>query len=109
MADLPSWVSTEPGITAIPTRVRFGEQVYCEGIDPTSDQFYEKLKETKTLPVISVPSLGTFAEAYDRLAEGTDEMLAVIASSKLSGTYEVARQSIGLKKRKCWVGVIDLG
>ncbi|GAH56930.1 unnamed protein product, partial [marine sediment metagenome] len=49
----------------------------------------------------------TFAEAYDKLAEGTDEILAIILSSKLSATYEVALQSIGLMKRQCRVEVID--
>jgi len=63
--------------------------------------------DSKTLPVTSVPAPATFAEAYDRLAEETDEILAVELSAKLSGTCEVARQSIGLMKRKCRVEVID--
>ena len=46
---------------------------------------------------------------YDKLAEETDEILAIIVSSKLSGTYEVALQSVGLMKRKCRVGVVDSG
>ena len=61
----------------------------------------------KTLPVTSVPSPGSFVEAYDRLAEETDEILVITLSSKLSGTYEVALQSIGLMKRKCRVEVIN--
>ena len=107
VADLPSGVVKELGITVIPILVRFGEKVYRDGIDLTSEQFYEKLKESKTLPVTSVPSPGAFAEAYDSLAEKTDEILAVIVSSKLSGTYEVALQSVELMKKKCRVEVID--
>ena len=109
VADLPSGVVKELGITVIPILVRFGEKVYRDGIDLTSEQFYEKLKESKTLPVTSVPSPGAFAEAYDSLAEKTDEILAVIVSSKLSGTYEVALQSVELMKKKCRVEVIDSG
>jgi len=109
VADLPSGVVKELGITVIPMLVRFGEKVYRDGIDLTSEQFYEKLKESKTLPVTSVPSPGAFAEAYDSLAEKTDEILAVIVSSKLSGTYEVALQSVELMKKKCRVEVIDSG
>jgi len=109
VADLPSKVVKELGITVIPILVRFGEKVYRDSIDLTSEQFYEKLKESKTLPVTSVPSPGAFAEAYDSLAEKMDEILAVIVSSKLSGTYEVALQSIELMKRKCRVEVIDSG
>jgi DegV family protein with EDD domain len=54
-----------------------------------------------------VPSPGTFAEAYDKLAEEANEILAIIVTSRLTGTYNVALQSIGLMKRKCRVEVID--
>ena len=107
VADLPSEVTRELGITVIPLNVRFGTEVYCDGIDLTAEQFYDRLTHNETLPVTSVPSPGTFAEAYDKLAKETDEILAIIVSSKLSGTYEVALQSIGLMKRKCRVEVID--
>ena len=107
VSDLPSEVAEELGIMVIPLNVRFGTEVYRDGIDLTAEQFYEKLKHSKTLPVTSVPSPATFVEAYDKLAEETNEILAIIVSSKLSGTYEVALQSIGLMKRKCRVEVID--
>lgn len=107
VADLPSQVVNELGITVIPMNVRFGTEVYRDGIDLTAEQFYDRLVHSKVLPVTSVPSPGTFAEAYDKLAEETDEILAIILSSKLSGTYEVALQSVGLMKRKCRVEVID--
>ena len=107
VADLPPQVVNELGITVVPMNVRFGEEVYRDGIDLTAEQFYDRLVHSEVLPVTSVPSPGTFAEAYDKLAEETDEILAIILSSKLSGTYEVALQSVGLMKRKCRVEVID--
>ena len=107
VSDLPPEIASELGITVIPLNVRFGEEVFRNGIDLTTEQFYEKIKYSKTLPVTSVPSPQSFADAYDKLAEGTDEILAIILSSKLSGTYEVALQSIGLMKKKCRVEVID--
>jgi len=107
VSDLPTEVVKELGITVIPLNVRFGTEVYRDGIDLTAEQFYRRLTYDKTLPVTSVPSPATFAEAYDKLAEETDEILAIIVTSKLSGTYEVAVQSIGLMKRKCRVEVVD--
>ncbi len=107
VADLPAQVVNELGITIVPLHVRFGTEVYRDGVDLTAEQFYDRLVHSKTLPVTSVPSPGSFAEAYDKLAEETDEILATIVSAKLSGTYEVALQSIGLMKRKCRVEVID--
>ena len=107
VSDLPSQVVKELGITVIPIVLRWGEQLYRDGIDLTSQQFYERLKRSKIPPATSVPSPVTFAEAYDRLAEETDEVLAIIVTAKLSGTYNVALQSVGLMKRKCRVEVID--
>ena len=107
VADLPSEVAKELGITVIPLNVRFGTEVYRDGIDLTAEQFYNRLVHDKTFPVTSVASPGTFAEAYDKLAEETDEILVIALTSKLSATYEVALQSIGLMKRKCRVEVVD--
>ncbi len=107
VADLPHQVVEELGITVVPLCVRFGTEVYRDGVDITTEQFYERLKQDKALPVTSVPSPVAFAEAYDRLAEETDEILAVILSARLSGTYDVAVQSVGLMQRKCRVEVID--
>jgi len=107
VADLPPQIIGELGITVIPLNVRFGEKVYRDGIDLTTEQFYQELTRSKIFPVTSVPSPLTFATAYDKLAEETDQILAIILSSKLSATHEVAVQSIGLMKRQCHVEAID--
>jgi DegV family protein with EDD domain len=107
VADLRSEVAQGLGIKVVPLNVRFGSETYRDGIDLTTEQFYDRLKYSKVLPVTSVPSPATFVEAYNKLAEETDEILAITLSSKLSGTYDVALQSIGLMKRKCRVEVVD--
>ncbi len=60
-ADLPSQVVEKLGITVVPLNVRFGEEVYRDGIDLTTEQFYEKLQHSKTLPTTAVPSPSVFA------------------------------------------------
>jgi len=107
VSDLPPQVVKELGITIVPLNVRFGAEVYRDGVDLTAEQFFDKLVHSKTLPVTSVPSPGTFAEIYNKLAEETDEILVITLTSKLSGTHEVALQSIGLMERKCRVEVVD--
>jgi DegV family protein with EDD domain len=107
VADLPPQVAQELGITVVPINVRFGTEVYRDGIDLTTEEFYQRLKDSKTLPVTSVPTPATFAEVYNRLAEEAGEILVVAVSAKLSGTYAVALQSVGLMKRKCQVEVLD--
>ena len=106
VADLPPHVAEELGITVVPLIVRFGSDVYRDGLDLNPDQFYGKLKTSKILPVTSVPSPATFADAYDKLAE-KNEIVVISLTSKLSATYQVALQSIGLMKKQCRVEVVD--
>ncbi|MBA7685318.1 DegV domain-containing protein [subsurface metagenome] len=107
VADLSPQVAQELGITIVPLNVRFGTETYRDGIDLTAEQFFDKLEHGKTLPVTSVPSPMAFAERYDKLTEETDEILVITVTSKLSGTHEVALQSIGLMKKKCRIEVVD--
>jgi len=107
VADLPPQVAQELGITIVPLHVRFGDQVYRDGIDLTTEQFYQRLVHSEILPVTSVPSPGDFVEAYDKLAEEADEILVITLTAKLSGTHEVALQSVDLMKRKCRVEIVD--
>jgi DegV family protein with EDD domain len=107
VADLPPQIVQELNITVIPLYIHFGKMAYRDGIDLTAGTFYEYLANAKTLPTTSVPSLGEFAERYDKLAEETDEIVVITISSKLSATYEVASQAVTLMKKSCCVRVID--
>jgi len=106
VADLPHHIAVELGITVVPLVVRFGTDVYQDGLDLNPDQFYGKLKTSKILPLTSVPSPATFADAYDKLAEKND-IVVITLTSKLSATYQVALQSAGLMKKQCRVEVVD--
>lgn len=107
LGDVPSAVAKELGITIIPVYVIFGTESFRDGIDLTTEQFYDKLAHSKTLPTTSVPPLGTFVDAFDKLAEETDEILAITISHKLSATHETALHAVELMKRKCRVEVVD--
>ncbi len=106
VADLPPEVAKKLGITMVPLLVRFGEEVYRDAVDINVEEFYQKLVSSKILPVTSVPPPVAFAETYDKLAEEAQEILVITLSSRLSGTYNVALQSIGLMKKPCRV-VLD--
>jgi len=107
LGDVPSEVAKELGITVIPVNVLFGAESFRDGIDLTTEQFYDKLMHNKTLPTTAVPPLGTFVEAYGKLAEETDEILFIAISHKFSATYNTALRAAELMKRKCRVEVID--
>jgi DegV family protein with EDD domain len=48
-----------------------------------------------------------FADAYDKLAEKASEIVVISVTSRLSATYQVALQAVGLMKKKCRVEVLD--
>jgi len=107
VADLPPQVAEEFGIIVVPLVVRFGTDLYRDRLDLGPDQFYEKLRTSKVLPATSVPPPAAFADAYDKLAEKTNEIVVISLTSKLSATYQVALQAVGLMKKKCRVEVLD--
>jgi DegV family protein with EDD domain len=107
VADLPSDLAQEFGISVVPLVVRFGTEVYRDGFDITADEFYKKLETSKILPVTSVSPPAAFANTYDQLAEKTDEIVVISLTSKLSGSYQVALQAVGLMKKPCHVEVLD--
>jgi len=107
VADLPPQVAEELEITVVPLVVRFDTESYLDGLELSPDQFYEKLRNSKILPATSVPPLAAFSDAYDKLAEKTNEIVVISLTSKLSATYQVALEAVGLMKKQCRVEVLD--
>jgi len=109
VSDIPAAIARELDIAVVPLVVRFGEQSYRDGVDLTSDEFYEKLRTSAVFPSTSVPSPSAFAEAFDAASADGSEVLAITLSSKLSGTYNSALQARTLAARAGRVEVMDSG
>jgi DegV family protein with EDD domain len=107
VADLPPQVAEEFGITVVPLVLRFGTDVYRDGLDLGPDEFYGRLKTSKALPATSVPPPVAYADVYDKLAEETNEILVTSVTGRLSATYQVAVQAVRLMKKKCRIEVLD--
>jgi DegV family protein with EDD domain len=107
LGDIPSDVAQELGITIIPLTVHFGEEVYRDGVDLTTEQFYQKLLKSKALPSTQIASLGVFVQTYDKLAEESDEILVIANSQKMSASHEAMAEAVGKMKRPCRVEVVD--
>jgi DegV family protein with EDD domain len=110
-SDLTLEIASELGITVVPLNVHFGTEIgtetYRDGVDLTAEDFYRRLEQNKTLPTTSAPSPGIFAAVYDKLAEETNEILAITISSKLSATYKAAIDATKLRKSKARLEIID--
>ena len=76
-------------IHVLPVNVIFEDGPVREKVDLTLDQFYEKMRTTKTLPSTSQPVFGEMVELYKKLKEeGYSCGIAVHPTSLLSSTYE---------------------
>jgi DegV family protein with EDD domain len=104
-SDLPPEVARELGITVVPAQIQFGKQVFLDGVELTTDEFYRRLQSSPTLPKTSPASISTFNSIYRRIAEQADSIISIHVAAKLSVTYDIARQaSAGLK---CPISVVD--
>lgn len=106
VADIPAAVAAELGITVVPLNVVFGPQTYRDGIDISTDEFYQRLASNRDLPTTSTPAVNAFTETYDRLADEADGILVITIGSKLSATGEAAKKAIEVMEKKCRVEVI---
>jgi len=88
---LPADVIEKFDIRVVPLNVHFGEgQVFQEGVDLSHDEFYRRLAETPELPTTSQPSPGQFYDVFAELTQAGHEVLCIVLSSRLSGTYQSA-------------------
>lgn len=92
-AYIPDELIEKHDIHIVPLSVVFGDESYREGLDITTEQFYEKVKHEKELPTTSQPAIGTFIETFEKLAEDHDAIISIHLSSKFSGTYEAAKSA----------------
>jgi len=107
LSDITSDIAQGLGITVVPLTVSFGRESFLDRVTMTTDEFYYKLTHDATWPTTTQPSPGVFADVYNKLAEETDEILAITLSSKLSGTYESALNAKSLVEKECRIEVID--
>lgn len=69
-----------------------GKTLY-DGVDMTPPQFYEKLAHASTLPTTSQATVASFLTLFKPLVAAGTPIVAVLLSSKLSGTVQSALQA----------------
>lgn len=90
-SDMPkNMVKELNNVEVIPMKIRFGEEVYRDGIDMDSDTFFEKFKNSVEVPVSHLVPPDQFVKAIERAQKEYDEIVIITISSELSGTYASA-------------------
>jgi len=107
LSDITGDLAEKLGINVVPLYVRFGEEVYRDRIEMTTDEFYRRLVQDAALPTTTQPTPHDFLVIYQKLAKETDEILVITLSGQMSGTYQSALQAKNLMEGKCRIEIVD--
>lgn len=79
-------------VELVPLQVRFENGEVCrDGLDLTPDEFYARLVKCDKLPTTSQPSPQDFLDHFEEAQAAGDDVVAILISGQLSGTYQSAR------------------
>ncbi|HYR12048.1 MAG TPA: DegV family protein [Longimicrobium sp.] len=91
--DLPDEVVRAHGMHLVPLNLIFENQVLRDRLDISAEEFVEQLKKGAH-PSTSQPAPAAFLEGFRRAAEEGENVIAVLLSSALSGTYASAQAAV---------------
>lgn len=93
-ANLPDDIVQQYNIVVVPLYVQVGATTYREGVNLSQEEFFARLPTANPLPTTSQPSPADFEEIFKPIVEAGDEIVVVCISSKLSGTFNSARNAM---------------
>lgn len=80
----------ENDIKIVPLSVTFSGETKDEGFPGEFEDFYRKLQTSKDFPTTSQPPIEAFAKVYEEILTENKEIVTIVISEKLSGTYNSA-------------------
>ncbi len=92
-ASIPPDLLEKYNIRVVPLVVVWGNESLADGVDIQPDEFYRRLQTAKVMPSTSQATVGSFLSVYRELLDEGRDVLTVVISSKLSGTYQSAAQA----------------
>lgn len=92
VTDSTSYLSKEEqekyNINVVPIPVIVDGKSYNEGVDISTEEFYDKLRNSESFPSTSQPPMGEMINTYNKLAdEGYDAVISIHLASTISGFY----------------------
>src|SRR5437763_17658 len=107
-ADLAPAVLERHGISMVPLIVNWDGQTFRDKLDLSADDFYYRLRTSKSLPRTGAPSQAAFEAAFREQLKQHDAVISLNIAGKLSGTYEIARRAAeSVDPRR--ISVVDSG
>jgi hypothetical protein len=93
-ADLPDAVLDRHGISLVPLQVIFGDEVLLDRVELKPEEFYRRMRTSAKMPSTSQPTVADFVRVFREARHEADEVVAVLVSSGLSGTYNSGAAAI---------------
>jgi DegV family protein with EDD domain len=90
---MPPELVKKYNISVAPQVLIWGDQTYKDGVDIQSQEFFTRLKTAKVMPTTSQVAVVSFQEIFQGLVDKGYEVLALLVSSRLSGTVQSAMQA----------------
>lgn len=90
---MPPELVKKYNISVAPQVLIWGDQTYKDGVDIQSSEFFTRLKTAKVMPTTSQVAVISFQDIFQDLVSQGYDVLALLISSKLSGTFQSALQA----------------
>jgi len=95
-ANLPPELLRQYNIHVVPILLHWDGKTLRDGLDIAPTELYRRLREDKTTPTTSSPSVGDFLRTYAELSRKVDGIVSIHLSPKLSAIYQAALTASGL-------------
>jgi DegV family protein with EDD domain len=99
-ADIPEKLIREYELSIVPTVIRFGDEIFYENVDLNIEDYYKKFYSSEVYPQTANPTLQHQYELYEKLGNEADEVLNIVISSAISGSYNTAINAKRMYERK---------
>ncbi len=106
-SDISPEVADELGIVVVPSYVRFGAELYRDGIDIGDIELYDKLAKAEVHPTTSEPTPADFANVYSDCSKEAESIISIHISAKISRIYDSANQGKSIAGGTLRIGVLD--
>jgi hypothetical protein len=93
-ADLADSVLDRHHIAIVPLQVVFGNQTFRDRVELRPEEFYRRLRTARDLPTTSQPTPAEFVRVLRDARSEADEVVGVLLSGSLSGTYASAQVAV---------------
>ncbi|CAH2212327.1 protein of unknown function [Tepidibacter aestuarii] len=90
VSDLPRDYIEKYDIKVMNLNIIFGEDVYKDRVGISANEVFERIKNNNEFPKTSQVTSFEFIDIFDELTKDSDDVLAILMSSKMSGTYNSA-------------------